>query len=235
MSVALLSAVEQLGMLREKKISPVELAEEYVRRIERLNPGLNAIVHFDAEKVREQARRGSSGILAGLPVTIKSSISVAGELAELGSLLRKGERAEEDAVAVAALRAEGAVFLGMTNCPELLMAYETDNRLYGRTNNPWDVARTAGGIERRGSGGDCGGDVGGRAGERQWRVGAGAGALLRDLRGEADAGEDIEPGASAGECGAVCDAGGDRADGADDGGCGVAVPCGIATMCGRSW
>jgi amidase len=145
MSIALQSAVEQLKLLRNNDISPVELAEEHIRRIERLNPALNAIVDFDADKVRAQAREVKAGELAGLPITIKSSISVAGYRCEVGSLLRRGHVAERDAVAVARLRAEGAVILGTTNCPEFLMAYETDNLLHGRTNNPWDLDRTAGG------------------------------------------------------------------------------------------
>jgi amidase len=145
MSAALLSAVEQLRMLREREISAVELAEEYIRRIERLNPLLNAFVDFDAERVREQARQAAHGSLAGLPLTIKSSIEVQGQHCEIGSVLRRGVMAAGDAEVVRRLRCEGAVFLGTTNCPEFLMAYETDNLLHGRTNNPWDVTRTAGG------------------------------------------------------------------------------------------
>jgi Asp-tRNA(Asn)/Glu-tRNA(Gln) amidotransferase A subunit family amidase len=145
MSIALQSAVEQLKLLRNKDISPVELAEEHIRRIERLNPALNAIIDFDADMVRAQARDAKSGELAGLPITIKSSISVRGHGCEAGSLLRRGHVADKDAIAVASLRAAGAVILGTTNCPEFLMAYETDNLLHGRTNNPWDLERTPGG------------------------------------------------------------------------------------------
>jgi amidase len=145
MSIALQSAVEQLKLLRNNDISPVELAEEHIRRIERLNPALNAIVDFDPDKIRAQARKAKAGELSGLPITIKSSISVASYRCEVGSVLRRGDIAERDAVAVARLRAEGAVILGTTNCPEFLMAYETDNLLHGRTNNPWDLERTAGG------------------------------------------------------------------------------------------
>ena len=147
MSVALLAAVEQLGLLRSGTISAVELAEEHIRRIERLNPVLNAIIDFDAEKVRAQARLvvTGKGKLAGLPITIKSSISVAGYGCEVGSVLRRGNVALENAVAVASLRAAGAVILGTTNCPEFLMAYDTDNLLHGRTKNPWDLERTPGG------------------------------------------------------------------------------------------
>ena len=80
-----------------------------------------------------------------MPVSIKSSIDVAGHRWEAGTRLRAGYIAAEDAPLVARLRAAGAVILGVTNTPELLMAWETDNLLYGRTNNPWDLTRTAGG------------------------------------------------------------------------------------------
>lgn len=144
------SAVEQLRMLQESKISPMELAEEHIRAIQRQNPHLNAIIEFDAEKVREQARAAESsteprGPLYGLPVTIKASIAVAGYRCEVGSLLRRGIVAEKDAVIVSRLRNAGAIILGTTNCPEFLMAYETDNRLYGRTSNPWNLEYTSGG------------------------------------------------------------------------------------------
>lgn len=141
------SAVEQVELLRKKKISAVELAEEHIKQIERLNPRLNAIVDFDAERVRAQARRAidSSGPLSGLPITVKSSISTAGHRCEVGSVLNRGFVAKEDAVVVERLRAAGAVILGTTNCPEFLMAYETDNCLYGRTSNPWNLDYSSGG------------------------------------------------------------------------------------------
>jgi amidase len=85
------------------------------------------------------------GPLHGLPVTVKSSIATAGYKCEIGSLNHKGEIPREDAVVVARLRAAGALILGTTNCPEFLMAYETDNLLHGQTRNPWDLERTPGG------------------------------------------------------------------------------------------
>src|SRR6202522_1835135 len=88
------------------------------------------------------------GLLAplhGVPISIKSSISVAGLRWEAGTRLRQGLVAAQDAPLVARLKNAGAIILGATNTPELLMAWETDNRLYGRTNNPWDLSRTAGG------------------------------------------------------------------------------------------
>ena len=145
MSVTLLSAVHQLALLRQRKISAVELAEEHIRQIERLNPRLNALVEFNPERVRAEAREAKQGPLAGLPVTVKSAIEVKGYRCEIGSALNRGHMAHEDAEVVARLRSAGATVLGTTNCPELLMAYETDNLLYGRTCNPWDLERTAGG------------------------------------------------------------------------------------------
>lgn len=145
MSVALLSAVEQLALLERREISPLELAEEHIRRIERLNPALNALVDFDPDRVRAQARQPQHGPLAGLPVTAKSSISVEGCKCEIGSTLNRGFTPVEDAEAVARLRAAGVTLLGTTNCPEFLMAYETDNLLYGRTANPWSLNHSAGG------------------------------------------------------------------------------------------
>jgi amidase len=169
-------AAKQLELVRTGQISVVELAEAHIRQIERLNPALNALVDFDAERVRAQARRLDGapyprGLLHGLPVTIKSSIATAGYRCEIGSLLHQGEIPAEDAEVVARLRAAGALILGTTNCPEFLMAYETANLLHGRTRNPWDLARTPGGssggesaaiaagLSAAGLGSDSGGSV----------------------------------------------------------------------------
>ncbi|HTV05062.1 MAG TPA: amidase [Acidobacteriaceae bacterium] len=145
MSIALQPAVEQLALLRRGEISALELAEEHIRRIERLNPVLNALVDFDAERVRAQARKRQTGPLAGLPVTVKSSIATAGYRCEIGSVLNRGSVPKDDAEVVARLRAAGVTLLGTTNCPEFLMSYETDNLLHGRTANPWSVEHSAGG------------------------------------------------------------------------------------------
>jgi amidase len=151
-NVVLEPAVRQLELLSAGEISVTELAEAHIRQIERLNSELNAFADFDAERVRERARkhdawRGQRARrpLFGLPVTVKSSIATRGLKCEIGSLLHKGEVPREDAVVVARLRAAGALILGTTNCPEFLMAYETDNLLHGRTCNPWDLARSPGG------------------------------------------------------------------------------------------
>jgi amidase len=148
--LVLLPAVRQLELLRNRDVSVLELADAHIRQIERLNPKLNVFADFDAERVRAQARRMDQsktprGSLHGLPVTVKSSIATAGYLCEIGSYLHQGEIPREDAVVVARLRVAGALVLGTTNCPELLMAYETANLLHGATRNPWDLDRSPGG------------------------------------------------------------------------------------------
>lgn len=148
-----LSACEMAKQIRQKKLSPVELGEAHLARIERLNPRLNAFVQIDADRVRREAREAESvlasdqnpGPLHGVPISIKSSIDVAGMKVESGTRLRAGTIAAKDAPLVDRLRKAKAIILGVTNTPELLMAWETDNLLYGRTNNPWNLERTAGG------------------------------------------------------------------------------------------
>src|SRR5499427_2164335 len=148
-----LSACEIAAHIREKKISPVEVAGLHLERIEKFNPKLNAFVDWRPELVLHEARcsenaivrREALGPLHGVPVSIKSCIDVAGHRCEAGSRLRAGYIARQDASLVARLRRAGAVVLGVTNTPEMLMAWETDNLLYGRTNNPWDLRRTPGG------------------------------------------------------------------------------------------
>jgi amidase len=148
-----LPATEMAEKIREEKISPVEIAAAHLAKIERLNPRLNAFVHVDMERVRREARAAEAAVMSGkalgplhgVPVSIKSSLDVAGLRCEAGTRLRAGHTATQDAPLVARLRQAGAVVLGVTNTPELLMAWETDNRVYGRTNNPWDLERTPGG------------------------------------------------------------------------------------------
>jgi Asp-tRNA(Asn)/Glu-tRNA(Gln) amidotransferase A subunit family amidase len=147
------SAVSMAEQIRQKKLSPLELVEAHLTRIQELNPKLNAFVQIDVEGARRQALRAEAavrdgrelGVLHGVPLSIKSSVEVAGLRWEAGTKLRAGIVGERDAPLVARLRQAGAIILGLTNAPELLMAWETDNLLYGRTNNPWDLARTPGG------------------------------------------------------------------------------------------
>ena len=154
--VVYISLTEMSERIRAKKLSPVELVDAHLARITQLNPRVNAFVTVDEKRAREQAKSAeaalsssaksnSIGPLHGVPISIKSSIDVEGLPSECGSALRKGNVPSEDAPLVKRLRAAGAIILGNTNVPEFLMAYETDNLLYGRTNNPWDLSRTAGG------------------------------------------------------------------------------------------
>jgi Asp-tRNA(Asn)/Glu-tRNA(Gln) amidotransferase A subunit family amidase len=148
-----LPAVSMAEQVRNKKISPVELVEAHLAQIEKLNPKLNAFVQVDAERARRAARDAeiaviqeqTLGPLHGVPISIKSSLAVAGMRCESGTRLRAGLVAQQDAPLVTRLKNAGAIILGVTNTPELLMAWETDNLLYGRTNSPWDLERTPGG------------------------------------------------------------------------------------------
>lgn len=147
-----LSAGELAQKIKHKKVSAVEVVEAHLRRTRAVQPHLNAFVDVDAERAIEQARRldGNSDPqaaqpLLGVPVSMKSSIDVAGLRCAAGTKLRADYVAESDAPLVARLKKAGAIVLGNTNTPEVLMAYETNNSLYGRTSNPWDLSRTAGG------------------------------------------------------------------------------------------
>jgi Asp-tRNA(Asn)/Glu-tRNA(Gln) amidotransferase A subunit family amidase len=148
-----LSAFSMAEKIRKKKISPLELVTAHLAQIQKLNPKLNAFVQVDGDRATQSARDAESammnhaplGPLHGVPLTIKSSFSVEGLCWESGTRLRAGLIARQDAPLVSRLKKAGAIILGTTNAPELLMAWETDNLLYGRTNSPWDLDRTPGG------------------------------------------------------------------------------------------
>jgi amidase len=124
------------------------------QRIEEVNPAINAVIEVLREPAREAARmadrRRASGTLLGLldgvPFSVKGSIEVAGTVCTAGTIgLRNAPPSPNDATLVARLRAAGAIPIARTNLPDLLWAFESDNFLYGRTNNPYDHARTSGG------------------------------------------------------------------------------------------
>jgi len=139
-------------MIRQREVSPVEVAEAQLERIARLNPALNAVVTV-APDVVERARtaetallRGDEiGALHGVPVTIKDTIDTAGLRTTSGSMLRSDYVPTVDAPAVARLKAAGAIVLGKTNASEMAMDYNADNLVFGRTNHPLDSALTPGG------------------------------------------------------------------------------------------
>jgi len=148
-----LPLAELARRIRDKEITPQEVVEHHLQRTLKLRAALNAFVHIDAEGARRRSQsageavlRGDSlGPLHGVPITLKSCIDVAHWPCAAGSLLRKHYRPSGDAMLATRLRAAGAVLLGNTNTPEFLMAYETDNRLVGKTNNPWNMEFSSGG------------------------------------------------------------------------------------------
>jgi Asp-tRNA(Asn)/Glu-tRNA(Gln) amidotransferase A subunit family amidase len=154
MSFPLYSTIAEItASISSRKISPLDVIESTLGRIFERQPQLNCFAHLDAAGARQQARTAQAAVtredklgpLHGVPLTIKSNIDVSGLPCTAGSLLRKDYVAERDAPLVARLRAAGAIILGNTNTPEFLMAYESNNLLTGKTSNPWDISRTAGG------------------------------------------------------------------------------------------
>jgi len=174
------SATKMAEAIRRKQVSSSELVEAHLRRIAEVNPALNAVVYSLTEQAREQAgaadaaltRNDEVGPLHGVPTTIKEAWECVGVPCTGGTLGRKGYIGSRDSTVVARLRAAGAIPLGMTNTPELSMAFESDNLVYGRTNNPYDLSRTPGG-----SGG--GGAAIIAAGGAPWEVGADLGGSIR--------------------------------------------------------
>lgn len=135
-----LSGVAQAALIRNRKISPEELFQLHVERIAEVNPAINAVV----ELLQYAAPR--PGPLSGVPFSIKDSIEVAGTVCSAGTLgYRNAPKSTRDATLVARLRAAGAVPVARTNLPDLLFAFESDNLIFGRTNNPYDHSRTSGG------------------------------------------------------------------------------------------
>lgn len=146
-------ATAMLRWLRQGQISSVELVEAHIRRIEQVNPRLNALVTdtFD-EAVRTAHaadilihKGGPLPALLGLPYTIKDAFPVAGVRFTAGSLRLKHNIAGEDAEIVRRMKAAGAILLGKTNVPDMSSSVDTDNLIFGRTGNPWDPRRSAGG------------------------------------------------------------------------------------------
>src|SRR3989454_8409191 len=146
------SASELASLIRSREVSPVEVIDAHLRRIEKLNPSLNAIVTL-AEDAIDHARAADSalskgettGPLHGVPLTVKDTIDTQGLRTTSGTRIRAHHVPERDAPVVARLKAAGAIILGKTNTPEMAVPYETDNPVFGRTNNPYDLKLTPGG------------------------------------------------------------------------------------------
>jgi fatty acid amide hydrolase len=147
------SAGELAALVRSGEASAREIVDAHIARIEQVDPLINALVlrTFDearanADQIDAERQRGEPlGPLAGVPVSIKECFHVAGLPTSLGVHKFAHERAEADGPLVARLREAGAIVLGKTNVPQLMLMHETDNPVYGRTNNPWNLDRSPGG------------------------------------------------------------------------------------------
>ncbi len=172
------SAGEIARRIARREISAVEVARAFVARIEAVNPRLNAVVVSLFEHALQEAAaaddrqsRGEPlGPLHGVPITVKECFYVAGTPSTIGLTSPQFRQLiDKDGLSVARMRRAGAIVLGKTNLPQLMIWHESDNPVYGRTNNPWDLSRTCGGstggeaaiIAARGSPLGIGNDLGG--------------------------------------------------------------------------
>jgi len=149
-----LSGTAQGRLIGEGALSSAELVEAHLDRIAEVNPCLNAAIEvlddsaLHAAQVADQRRASGARLspIDGVPFSIKDSIEVAGTVCSAGTLgLEHALQSQADATLVARLRAAGAIPLARTNLPDLLFAFESDNLIHGRTNNPYDLSRTSGG------------------------------------------------------------------------------------------
>lgn len=177
-TIVQLSATEMAAKIRDGTLSPVEVMQCHLARVERLNPAINAIVAVN-ESAMEEARAAERAVregaalgpLHGLPVTVKDCIDVAGLPSTRGSRVFADHVPDTDASTVARLKQAGAIVLGKTNAAEFGLWWETDNLVYGRTVNPWnpdcivggssggDAAAVAAGLTPLGLGSDLAGSV----------------------------------------------------------------------------
>ncbi len=138
-------ATELLRQMREGERSAVDIVDEHLRRIERLHPTLNAAIEVMADEARRKAQKPRKGPLSGLPVTVKETFALKGHQITAGSLRMPPVECHADAPVVARLRRAGAIIIARSNVPEFVMTPETNNLRWGRTNNPLDPERVAGG------------------------------------------------------------------------------------------
>ena len=140
------------GKIQRRELSATEVLDAHLRRIEKHNPALRAVVSLDAERARREARQADAaprrgkvrGPLHGVPMTLKDGHDVAGLRTTLGTPLAD-RTAEVDGTVAARLRAAGAILIGHTNVPPWMGDYQSANPIFGRTANPWDMGRTPGG------------------------------------------------------------------------------------------
>ncbi|HET9399576.1 MAG TPA: amidase, partial [Candidatus Acidoferrales bacterium] len=150
-SFATISEVSVL--LRKREISPVELAEHILGRIEKYQPALNAFISVTRDRALADARASELrhkrkrplGPLDGIPIALKDNIWTAGILTTAGSRILRNFVPERDATVAVQLKNAGAVLLGKTNLHEFAYGVSTENPHYGTAHNPWDASRSSGG------------------------------------------------------------------------------------------
>jgi len=151
--IVYMPAVEMAAAIREKRLSPVEVMDAILARIERLNPKINAYCTLLAEDAKRQAREaealvmqgGELGRLHGVPVSVKDLVFTKGVRTTYGSRIYENFVPDKDNIVVERLKAAGAIVTGKTNTPEFGFMGVTDNLLFGPTRNPWNLGRHAGG------------------------------------------------------------------------------------------
>ncbi|ABF08649.1 aspartyl-tRNA(Asn)/glutamyl-tRNA(Gln) amidotransferase subunit A [Cupriavidus metallidurans] len=152
-SLCFLSATELADAIRHKRVSPVDITSAVLARAERLQPELNCFITIDAERAMESARQaerlvmagGPLGLLHGVPFTVKDIVNTQGVRTTFGAAPLRDNVPQQDAVAVARLREQGAILIGKTTTPEFGSKCLTDSPLFGRTRNAWSAQRTSGG------------------------------------------------------------------------------------------
>lgn len=149
-----LSALDLAGKIARKEVSPIEVLETHIARIEQVNPALNAMVEKDFDRARELAEQQTSFLVNateplppffGVPFTVKEMFAYEGMKRTGGSIHHRHDVMDWDATVVARMKKAGAIPMGTTNVPELGFWFESFNQIYGRTNNPYDLSRTCGG------------------------------------------------------------------------------------------
>lgn len=138
---------------KDQKLSSEQVTKSYIKHIKKINPLINAMVHYRFEEALEEARvidkqhmtPNKEQPLLGVPISIKESFHVRGLKTTGGLLHRQDIISKNNADVVQKMIDAGAIILGKTNTPTLCFCQETDNKLFGRTNNPWNLSRTAGG------------------------------------------------------------------------------------------
>ena len=152
-NILLSSASRQLKLIRNGTIKPSELLNLYFNQIEKLNDKINAIIWMDKESAYREAKildedtvkQNWRGPLHGLPVTVKESFDIKGAPSTWGNPKLKNHKAKADSDVVKRLKKAGAIVFGKSNVPLQLAEWQTFNKVYGTTNNPWDLTRTPGG------------------------------------------------------------------------------------------